>query len=130
MAGGAMCAELSRLQEAAVNAICQLSKAVRLLQAYLPPTMEVPPYPLLEEQRQRVNAARAELGRPSRLSKRTWSSTDAGGFRCDGTGLPAVLARFGRQRGQTVAAIAQRPIQQRAHLRDVVASRAFSRMSF
>lgn len=61
MAGGAMCAELSRLQEAAVNAICQLSKAVRLLQAYLPPTMEVPPYPLLEEQRQRVNAARAEL---------------------------------------------------------------------
>ncbi len=33
----------------------------------------------------------------------------------DGTGLPAILSRLGRQRGQTVAAIAQGPIQQRVH---------------
>ena len=32
-------------------------------------------------------------------------------FRRDGTGLPAILAWLGRQRGQAVAAIAQRPVQ-------------------
>jgi hypothetical protein len=38
---------------------------------------------------------------------------EGGGFRRHGAGLSAVLTRFGRQRGQAVAAIAQRPIQQR-----------------
>ena len=33
----------------------------------------------------------------------------------DGAGLSAILARLGRQRGQSVAAIAQRPVQQRVH---------------
>jgi hypothetical protein len=45
---------------------------------------------------------------------------EGGGFRRDGTGLPAVLARLGRQRRQTVSAIAQAPIQQRVH-RDLAA---------
>src|SRR3990172_615473 len=47
---------------------------------------------------------------------------EGGGFRRDGTGLPAVLTRFGRQRGQAVAAIAQGPVQQRVH-RDLAAAR-------
>jgi hypothetical protein len=38
---------------------------------------------------------------------------EGGGLGCDGAGLPTVLPRFGRQRGQTVSAIAQGPIQQR-----------------
>jgi hypothetical protein len=37
------------------------------------------------------------------------------GFRRPGARLSAVLTRFGRQRGQAVSAIAQRPIQQRVH---------------
>src|ERR1017187_4150774 len=41
-------------------------------------------------------------------------------FRRDGTGLSAILARLGRQRGQAVAAIAEAPIQQRVH-RDLAA---------
>ena len=45
---------------------------------------------------------------------------EGGGVRRDGAGLPAILARFGRQRGQSVAAIAQGPIQQRVH-RDLAA---------
>ena len=45
---------------------------------------------------------------------------EGGGFRRDGAGLAAILARLGRQRGQSVAAIAQRPIQQRVH-RDLAA---------
>ena len=45
---------------------------------------------------------------------------EGGGFRRDGAGLSAILTRFGRQRGQAVAAIAQRPIQQRVH-RDLAA---------
>src|SRR5258706_5075231 len=45
---------------------------------------------------------------------------EGGGFRRHGTGLSAVLTRFGRQRGQTVTAIAQGPIQQRFH-RDLAA---------
>ena len=40
---------------------------------------------------------------------------ESGGVRRHGAGLSAVLTRFGRQRGQSVAAIAQRPIQQRVH---------------
>jgi hypothetical protein len=36
-------------------------------------------------------------------------------FRRDGTGLPPILAGLGRQRGQSVAAIAQGPVQQRVH---------------
>jgi hypothetical protein len=36
-------------------------------------------------------------------------------FRCDRTSLPAILSRLGRQRGQSVAAIAEAPIQQRVH---------------
>jgi hypothetical protein len=45
---------------------------------------------------------------------------EGGGFRRHGTGLSAVLTRFGRQRGQSVAAVAQRPIEQRVH-RDLAA---------
>ena len=45
---------------------------------------------------------------------------ESGGVRRDGAGLPAVLARFGRQARPAVAAIAQRPIQQRVH-RDLAA---------
>ena len=45
---------------------------------------------------------------------------EGGGFRRHGAGLSAVLTRFGRQRGQSVAAIAQGPIQQRVH-RDLAA---------
>jgi len=37
---------------------------------------------------------------------------EGGGFRRHGAGLSAVLTWFGRQCGQTVAAIAQRPVQQ------------------
>ena len=40
---------------------------------------------------------------------------EGGGFRRHSAGLSAILTRFGRQRGQAVAAIAQRPIQQRVH---------------
>src|SRR6266849_4412372 len=50
-----------------------------------------------------------------------------GGFRRDGAHLPAVLPRFGDQRGESVLAIAKRPVQQRVHrqraaagIRDVV----------
>ena len=45
---------------------------------------------------------------------------EGGDFRRDGAGLSAILPRLGRQRGQTVAAIAQGPIQQRVH-RDLAA---------
>jgi len=45
---------------------------------------------------------------------------ESGGFRGDGAGLAAILTRFGRQRGETVSAIAQRPVQQRVH-RDLTA---------
>ena len=45
---------------------------------------------------------------------------EGGGVRRDGAGLPAVLTRFGRQGGESVAAVAQRPIQQRVH-RDLAA---------
>ena len=45
---------------------------------------------------------------------------EGGGFRRHGAGLSAVLTRFGRQCGQSVAAIAQRPVQQRVH-RDLAA---------
>jgi hypothetical protein len=40
---------------------------------------------------------------------------ERGGFRRDGAGLAAILPRFGRERFQAVAAIAQGPIQQRVH---------------
>ena len=46
---------------------------------------------------------------------------EIGELRRDGAGLSAVLTRFGRQRFEAaVAAIAQRPIQQRVH-RDLAA---------
>jgi hypothetical protein len=45
---------------------------------------------------------------------------EGGGVRGHGAGLSAILTRFGRQRGQSVAAIAQSPIQQRVH-RDLAA---------
>ena len=45
---------------------------------------------------------------------------ESGGFGRDSAGLSAILARFGRQGFQSVAAIAQGPIQQRVH-RDLAA---------
>src|SRR5207249_152227 len=48
------------------------------------------------------------------------SFDEGGGFRSDGADLPSVLTRFGGQRGESVAAIAQSPIQQRLH-RDLAA---------
>ena len=45
---------------------------------------------------------------------------ESGGVGSDGTGLPTVLARLGRQSVQSVAAIAQGPIQQCVH-RDLAA---------
>ena len=38
-----------------------------------------------------------------------------GGFRGDGAQLAAVVARFGSERVESIAAIAQRPVQQRVH---------------
>src|SRR6185437_3718434 len=48
------------------------------------------------------------------------SFDESGGVRCDGAGLPAVLTRLGRQSFQSVAAIAQGPVQQCIH-RDLAA---------
>src|SRR5215470_4864829 len=45
---------------------------------------------------------------------------ESGSVRCDGAGLSAILARLGRQGGESVAAVAQGPIQQRVH-RDLAA---------
>ena len=38
-----------------------------------------------------------------------------GGFWCDDARLAAILARLGRERGETVAAVAQGPVQQGVH---------------
>ena len=45
---------------------------------------------------------------------------EGGGFRRDGARLAAILTRLGDKRGESVAAITQRPIQQRVH-RDLAA---------